>query len=134
MQLLRGQYDREKRLLDEKVRQLAELESTQEDQKAMTKENFSLRRLNTELTKALKEERSKNDKVQQNLELQQKELGYKLQLIETGCGRELVLRLKSLRDEINTVSNKQRTGASADVSYSEDSVENMSKEIVSRVR
>ena len=28
MQLLRGQYEREKRLLDQKVRQIAELEST----------------------------------------------------------------------------------------------------------
>jgi len=59
-------------------------------------------------------------------------LGYKLQLIESGCGRELVLRLKNLRDEVIAVSNKHRAGGN--VSYAEDSVENMAREISSRVR
>ena len=56
----------------------------------------------------------------------------KLQLIEDGCGRELVLRLKNLRDEIVTMSNKHVSGHN--VSYTEDSVDNMAKQISQRVR
>lgn len=54
-------------------------------------------------------------------------MSYKLQLIEDGCGKELVLRLKNLRDEVITVSGKHKGGL--DISYAEDSVENMAKEV-----
>ena len=59
-------------------------------------------------------------------------MSYKLQLIEDGCGRELVLRLKNLRDEVITVTNKHKAGL--DISYAEDSVDNMAKEVSQRVR
>jgi len=54
-----------------------------------------------------------------------------LQLIEEGCGRELVLRLKTLRDEVVTVSSGT---SGVNMSYSEDSVDNMSKQISLKVR
>lgn len=56
----------------------------------------------------------------------------KLQLIEEGCGRELVLRLKNLRDEVITMANKNV--AAMNVSYAEDTVEVMAKEISQRVK
>ena len=62
MQLLRGQYEREKRLLDQKVRQIAELESTHQDAKVLAKENQELLRVNKELDKNLKLERERNEK------------------------------------------------------------------------
>lgn len=53
-------------------------------------------------------------------------------MIEEGCGRELVLRLKNLRDEVITMSNKNV--AAMNVSYAEDTVEVMAKEISHRVK
>jgi hypothetical protein len=54
--------------------------------------------------------------------------------IETGCAKELVLRLKTLRDEIATVSNQKMLSTnSVTSSYSSDSVENMVKQISHRV-
>ena len=139
VQLLRGQYEREKRLLDQKVRQLAELESSQQDAKALAKENSSLRQMNSDLTAALKTSKQSQESAQFKLEQQQKELGYKLQLIEDGCGRELILRLKNLRDEVNLhghagVNQSNMMNTSTQSSYAEDSVENMAKEISSRVK
>ena len=50
MQLLKGQYEREKKLLDEKVRQLAEFETASKNEQALVKENSALRKVNKELT------------------------------------------------------------------------------------
>ena len=41
-----------------------------------------------------------------------------------------MLRLKNLRDEVITISNKHNKGGGGlDISYAEDSVENMAKEV-----
>ena len=100
----------------------------------MAKENQSLRRLNERLNQAVNEERIKNEQTQKHLENEQKELAYKLQLIETGCGRELVLRLKNLRDQIFSLTNSSHRVGGNNISYAEDSVDNMAKEISSRVK
>ena len=60
-------------------------------------------------------------------------MGLKLQLIEEGCGRELLLRLKTLRDEVITISSNITT-VGVNTSYTEDSVENMTKQIILKVR
>ena len=64
---MRGQYEREKKLLDEKVRQLAELESSQKDAKAMAKENSNLKKLNQELNSIVKDYKLKNDMTEKTL-------------------------------------------------------------------
>ena len=60
MQLLKGQYEREKRLLDEKVRQLAELESTQEESKTLILQNSKLKKENDKLQLQVTEEKNRN--------------------------------------------------------------------------
>ena len=78
----------------------------------------------------MKEERSSKSRLVQ----QQKDLQKRLLNIETGCAKELVLRLKTLRDEIATVSNqKMLSVGSIGSSYAEDTVENMVKQISHRV-
>lgn len=57
VQLLRAQYEREKRLVEEKVRQLTELQTLNPNEKALLKENQELKQLNLELNRAIKEER-----------------------------------------------------------------------------
>ena len=74
VQLLKGQYEREKKLLDEKVRQLAEFETVSQNEKALVKENGALRRINSELSQAIKDERMVHEKVKSNLTFQQKQL------------------------------------------------------------
>lgn len=80
------------------------MESAAKDAETLTQENANLKKINEELTKVVREVKQEKDSMQRNLEQQQQELGYKLKLIEEGCGRELVLRLKSLRDEVLTAS------------------------------
>ena len=70
MQLLRGQYEREKKLLDQKVRQLAELESAAKDAQTLGKENAELKKTNEELNRIVREVKQQNDQTQKNLEQQ----------------------------------------------------------------
>ena len=100
----------------------------------MTLENANLKKINEELTKVVREVRHEKDSMQRNLEQQQQELSYKLKLIEEGCGRELVLRLKSLRDEVVAASQNLQSTNSSNISYAEDSVDNMAKQISQKVR
>ena len=67
MQLLKGQYEREKKLLDEKVRQLAEFETASKNEQALVKENSALRKVNKELTQAIKDERAAHAKINGSL-------------------------------------------------------------------
>ena len=132
MQLLKGQYEREKKLLDEKVRQLAEFETASKNEQALVKENSALRKVNKELTQAIKDERAAHAKINGGLTAQLQSLQMNLQRIEEGCARELVLRIKNLRDEILATSNARsqlRVG-----SYAEDTVENRVKQISHRVQ
>ena len=110
------------------------MESAAKDAETLTQENANLKKINEELTKVVREVKQEKDSMQRNLEQQQQELGYKLKLIEEGCGRELVLRLKSLRDEVLTASQNLQSTNSSTVSYAEDSVDNMAKQISQKVR
>lgn len=105
VELLKGQYEREKRLVEEKVRQLAELTSKSQKKNAIVKENTQLKKVNQELTEVIKNERQIHETTVKKIMGQTEQLRKKLILIENGCAKELVLRLKVLRDEVVSISN-----------------------------
>ena len=84
---------------------MAELQTTSQSEKALIKENGQLKKINRDLSEAMKEERLIHEHTVKKIMKQTEDLRQKLILIENGCARELVLRLKTLRDEVVTVSH-----------------------------
>ncbi len=59
--VLKASYDREKKLVEDKVRQLTELQTTSVNEKALLRENQELKNLNMDMNRVLKEERLINE-------------------------------------------------------------------------
>ena len=54
-------------MVDEKVRQLTELQSTSANEKALIQENYNLKNMNIELNRVIKDERSMNEEMKSKL-------------------------------------------------------------------
>eukprot|EP00347_Sterkiella_histriomuscorum_P000012 403377522 len=100
IQVLKSQYEREKRLVDEKVRQLTELQTTSTNEKILIRENHELKTMNMELNRVIKEERALADEIKNKLMIQIQQMTQKVINIENGCAKDIVLKLKTLRNEI----------------------------------
>lgn len=107
MHVLKNQYEREKKLVEDKVRELTELQSSSMQEKALIRENHDLKQMNMELNKVVKEERFMHEEAKNRMMQQVQILKEKIVHIENGCAKELVLKLRRLRDDVQLkVDNK----------------------------
>ena len=86
----------------------------------LKKENDDLKQINCELNRALKQERIQHEHYKNQLQQQMQDLASKVNKIENGCGKEVTLRIKALRDEIVSTSNQK-----FNTSYKECNIETM---------
>ena len=98
--MLKSQYEREKRLVDDKMREVVLLQTSSSQDKQLIRENMEIKQMNVELQRVLREERAINEELKTQMLQQMEGMKQKIINIENGCAKDIVLKLKTVRNEI----------------------------------